>query len=417
MKILLLSNIFPPGFIGGYELGAYDVAQGLQSKGHRVKVMTSDYYLEGDEPDFNLDVERSLQCTTIGHELNVPDNILGHYYNFHNIRAIGYTIRRFRPDVILAFNISGLGPISIIQFLQSLRIPLLLYLMDNVFTGVHLDSKIHSAYERIFGPLTFSRSTAFVAMSRNVVAEVEATVNVPPLHEVTFVPGWVELDILERRELRYYRNDVTRFVFCSRVAPHKGTDVMLAAAHQLVRLGLSRFKIDVYGAGQVPQFMESVQSLGLANHIAYKGLLAKQEMLQKLASYDALLFPTWEREPFGFVVSEAASAGALPIMTAGIGASDWFLDGIDCLKISRNSESLCAAMRLIMSLPDEELVNMRCKAMHTGWTNFEFSRWLKVIEARCEQVGNEHLVRTDSAVRRSESAFLLLSSLLREAMR
>lgn len=415
MKVLILSNIFPPGFIGGYELGAYDVAKGLQLKGHRVKVMSSDYFLDNGEPDINLDVERSLQCTTWRHELISIDVFLGHYYNFHNIRAIGEAIRRFKPDVVLAFNLNGLGPISIIQFLQRLHVPLLLYLMDNVFSGIEFGSRLHGTYERIFGPFAFANSTRCVGMSRNVVTEVEKTVNTS-LREVDYVPGWVHLEILGKRELQYHRNGVTRFVFCSRIAPHKGTDVILSAAHELVRLGRSNFKIDVYGAGQVAQFMQQVQSLGLWQHVEYKGLLEKQEMLPALANYDALLFPTWEREPFGFVVSEAASAGAFPVMTAGIGASEWFLDGIDCLKISRSPASLRAAMSLIMSWSDEELVYARSKAMSTGWENFAFARWLTLIEDRCEQLAREHSKRSDAAVRRVESAFLLLSTLLRETV-
>lgn len=415
MRILILSNIFPPGFIGGYELGAYEVAKGLQQNGHRVRVMTSPYFLENGALEFELNVERTLQCATLEHEILPPDGFRRAYYNFHNIRVIGEALRKFKPDVVLAFNLHGLGAISIVQFLQRLRVPFLLYLMDNVFSDVETASRLHRAYESIFGRLEFANSTRCLGMSRNIVREVEQTVN-SPLGEVDYVPGWVHTEMLSGRELHYHRNGVTRFVFCSRVAPHKGTDVMLSAAQQLVRLGHSDFKIDVYGSGQVAQFMQSVQSLGLGHIVAYKGLLQKQEILPALANYDALLFPTWEREAFGFVASEAASAGALPIMTAGIGASEWFLDGIDCLKISRNPASLRAAMSLVMSWTDEELINVRKRAMNTGWENFEFSNWLKLIEARCKQLAQEYLRRSDTAVCRAESSFLLLSSLVRESL-
>lgn len=416
MKVLVLSNIFPPGFIGGYELGAYEVAKGLQSKGHRVEVLTSDYFLDNGEPGFNLSVVRSLRCTSLSHELVPPDQFLGAYYNFHNIRAISDAIRRFKPDLVLAFNLHGLGAISIIQFLQRLQVPLVLYLMDNIFAGVDHGSALHTTYERIFGRLQLSASTRVVAMSRNVASEVESTLRTD-LGDIDFVPGWVQLETLGSRELRYRRNGVTKFVFCSRVAPHKGTDVMLSAAHQLVSQGHTDFTIDVYGAGQVAQFMQSVQSLGLSRHVEYKGLLSKEEMLPALAHYDALLFPTWEREAFGFVASEAAATGALPVITAGIGASEWFLDGIDSLKISRNPTSLRAAMCQIMSWTDDELLSVRIAAMNAGWENFEFAAWLNLIEERCRQLAGGWKRRADASVLRAESAFLLLSSLLRESMR
>ena len=49
MRILLINNIFPPGFLGGYELGALDVARGLQKCGHEVLVLTSDYFPDDEK--------------------------------------------------------------------------------------------------------------------------------------------------------------------------------------------------------------------------------------------------------------------------------------------------------------------------------------------------------------------------------
>lgn len=416
MKILVLSNLFPPGFIGGYELGAYDVAKGLQAKGHHVKVLTSDYFQDDGTTGIDLDVERSLQCVSLAHELFSPDPFIFHYYNFHNIRVIGYAIRRFRPDVVLAFNLHGLGAITIIQFLQRLQVPLVLYLMDNILSGIDHSSSLHSTYERVFGRFHLSASTRVVAMSRNVESEVKLAM-MTTFEDVDFIPGWVQLEALGKRELKYRRKGTTRFVFCSRVAPHKGTDIMLSAAHQLVQQGHLDFMIDVYGAGQVAQFMQNVQSLGLDRHVEYKGVLPKQAMLPTLTQYDALLFPTWEREPFGFVASEAAAAGALPVVTVGTGASEWFLDGIDSLKISRNADSLRAAMSQIIFWTDEQLLGVRTAAMNAGWDNFEFSAWLKLIEDRCAQLAEQWKGQTDATVRRVESAFLLLSTLLKESSR
>ena len=63
MRILLISNIFPPGFIGGYELGALDVARGLQKCGHEVLVLTSDYFPDDENQMLDVPTERVLQCT------------------------------------------------------------------------------------------------------------------------------------------------------------------------------------------------------------------------------------------------------------------------------------------------------------------------------------------------------------------
>ena len=41
MKILVLSNLYPPDFIGGYELGCRQVSDALRGRGHEVLVLTS----------------------------------------------------------------------------------------------------------------------------------------------------------------------------------------------------------------------------------------------------------------------------------------------------------------------------------------------------------------------------------------
>jgi glycogen synthase len=47
MRVLVLSNFYPPHFIGGYELGCRDVVEGLKARGHDVRVLTSTYKSAG----------------------------------------------------------------------------------------------------------------------------------------------------------------------------------------------------------------------------------------------------------------------------------------------------------------------------------------------------------------------------------
>ncbi|HYP38941.1 MAG TPA: glycogen/starch synthase, partial [Chloroflexia bacterium] len=43
MKILFVSNLYPPIAIGGYEQVCYDVAQALKARGHSIHILTSRY--------------------------------------------------------------------------------------------------------------------------------------------------------------------------------------------------------------------------------------------------------------------------------------------------------------------------------------------------------------------------------------
>ena len=48
MKILLISNLYPPNAIGGYERLCAMIAEALASRGHAVQVLTSGP--RGDRP-------------------------------------------------------------------------------------------------------------------------------------------------------------------------------------------------------------------------------------------------------------------------------------------------------------------------------------------------------------------------------
>ena len=50
MKILVITNLYPPHFVGGYELGCRDVVEQLRRRGHTVWVSEDDFvngHMEG----------------------------------------------------------------------------------------------------------------------------------------------------------------------------------------------------------------------------------------------------------------------------------------------------------------------------------------------------------------------------------
>jgi glycogen synthase len=419
MNLLIISNVFPPGFVGGYELGALECAQGLLAAGHKIGVITSDYFQDDAGELDDLNIERSLECHYVSHRLNSdPADIAvaeGFYANYANIRKIGSAIRRFDPDVVLLWNLMGLGTLGIIEFLQATGVPVVLVLMDNIFAKVDRNSAVFDKYAAVFGQPRFGAATKVVAISRNVMNEVTETLGFTPA-DVSYVPAWVHASYTVAEPAHRAEGAAVRFVVCSRVAPHKGVDIIADAAEELIRRGESAFSIDVYGAGQVAPFLQRVQSKGLAGTIRYRGCKSKAGMLALFPEYDALLFPTWAREPFGFNVTEAAGAGCFPIMTAGIGASEWFVDNVDCMKVARTAQEVAAAMHRTMHMQAEERRQMRAAALQTAKRYLTFDRWLTVIERVCEEMRSRKDPTALNQSRSTQSAFLFLSQLWRETL-
>src|SRR5215212_3273863 len=58
LRVVVVTNYYPPYFIGGYELGCRDVVEALKSRGHQVRVLTSTYGV--NRPEHSGDVYRWL---------------------------------------------------------------------------------------------------------------------------------------------------------------------------------------------------------------------------------------------------------------------------------------------------------------------------------------------------------------------
>lgn len=383
MKMLFISNVFPPGFIGGYELGAFDIANEMSRRGHEIHVLTSDYFIDDQAQITQFTVDRSLNCNALSHDLPMhgrPLKLKG-LFDWSNIRRIDATISKFQPDMVVAFNLAGVGVGGIANYLRDCGVPIVFYIMDNIFGEIEPDSRESLEFKRVFGSFSVGDKGKIVAMSRNVMRQVEPFLTASS-KDKCFIPGWID-ETKVPAEVRESAGPTARFVFCSRVAPHKGINIVLDACAALRAAGETRFLVDVYGSGEVVNFKQRVKALDLEDLVSYRGSLPKDQMLDAFGDYDALLFPTWEREPYGFVVSEAAAAGCIPIMTDGIGASEWFIDGEDSLKIKRSTPSLILAMREIIGASPQERTKRRQTAMTSAKRNLSAQRWMAVFEQLC----------------------------------
>lgn len=112
----------------------------------------------------------------------------------------------------------------------------------------------------------------------------------------------------------------TKFVFLSRILPEKGIEQIFDCIRRLNEDGISdRFEVSFYGMidDYYKSFMKNIERFP---NVEYKGLLdlTKEEGYKELATYDALLFPTYyEGEGFPGVFIDAFIS-ALPVI-----ASDW----------------------------------------------------------------------------------------------
>jgi len=149
-----------------------------------------------------------------------------------------------------------------------------------------------------------------------------------------------------------------RFVFLSRITEDKGCNYIIQAAKLLNERGLeSKFVVDFYGGLNKQYKLHFLAELESLPNVEYKGflkLLDNDENYDILASYDAMLFPTFHcGEGFAGIFIDAFMAG-LPVI-----ATDWSLNGeiisdgeTGIIVANRNAEKLADAMERVILSPD-----------------------------------------------------------------
>jgi glycosyltransferase involved in cell wall biosynthesis len=113
MKILIVSNLYPPHYVGGYELRCSQIAAFLAREGHDVRVLTSSFRLPdtdagiGDVVD-GVRVERSLHHHELSPPLSRPTLLTGARRQLQDIRRFQQQLDEFAPDLVNWWSLGGL---------------------------------------------------------------------------------------------------------------------------------------------------------------------------------------------------------------------------------------------------------------------------------------------------------------------
>lgn len=351
MRILFLTNLFPPHVLGGYEIACRDAAVSLRERGHEVEVLASHAPVDtrSDPPwlhrQFALRAFSPIQPHT--GELRDEHNFGSGCSQYANTAAVLQNIRSFQPDLVCVWNLYGVGGLAMLDLLEQLRIPWVFHLGDNVpnFLVHGIPRMVAELFLR--RDLSVFSAVTATAISQHVVEEIEDTLGIRFECPPTIIPGWVDTRQLGQRQT-YMPDGRLRMISIGSLGKHKGTDIVIDACQDLVSGGLSEFEVDVFGFGTTGPWVSRAASQGVSGHINFRGPRTHAEIMALLPNYDVLLFPTWPREAYGAVSIEAAACGVVPIMTRNAGSAERLVDGVHALKIDRSSASLAAAIARVL---------------------------------------------------------------------
>jgi len=374
LRILVISNVFPPHYIGGYELGCAEVVNELERRGHAVRVLTSTYGLNSAATD-----EGACRWLTTDASVSVEERGRTTYLlqkEIANLRAFDRAAAQFQPHLVYAWNMAHVS-ISVLARARRRGYPVVLFVSDEWLAKWESD-------------LWHRRAQACRAgWKRAVLSGARALGLVEPrieldLSHVQFASEHLKVAAMERGKpvagarvihwgidlrnfpFRSARRMPRRLLYVGQVVPHKGAHIPIQALKHLREAGVESVSLTVAGGSIIPSYVESlhtlVRELGLEGHVAFMGSLPREAIRELYAAHDILIFPSVWDEPFSITMLEAMASGLGLVTTLTGGTEEILRDEVNALTFPKEDASACARQILRLVLDAELLERIRLAA-------------------------------------------------------
>ncbi|MBN1558251.1 MAG: glycosyltransferase family 4 protein [Lentisphaerae bacterium] len=366
MRILAVSNTYPPEVIGGAERLTAALCASLAARGHTVAVLTA-----GPPPCGNgvRETQRGAGITRVwpGGRLFPPAGagpgarlrvqLRAHALDLWNPRAAG-ALRRLaqtaRPDVVHTHNLYGFSP-AVWSAARRLGLPVvhtahdawLLHPRHNLlyapFPPGFADGPLRRLYARLYAPRT--RAVDILCTPSESHLRLHLALGCRPRAGGVCIPHGLPPDTAPAPE-RPPGRPVT-FLYLGRLDAHKGLGVLDAAFRRLD--GAPPLRLEIAGEG--PRRAAAERLAARDPRVACRGFVdgpARDALLQRA---DVLLYPSLCLESFGLAVLEAMAAGCTAVVSAAGGQAERIADGRTGLTVPPGDPAALAER--IASLADD----------------------------------------------------------------
>jgi glycogen(starch) synthase len=360
MRILVLSNLYPPNVIGGYERLCFDVTQGLAQAGHDMVVLTSRY--GGKTADYpGQRVLREWDLLT-GPDIYTPfagtpeDRAA---INANNDSTLRQVLTDTKPDVVFAWNLFFLDS-SLLNALEHCGTRTVVMLTDNwllvmrnplfvhhffgdvvhgdkpmpgpmpppVLPPPRLRHRARSLLRRLAGRAPPPRKNLEAIFGSAFMRDFYAAGGShfgrhKIVHTGVHQTSYATLAAPDRARL--VQPGTLRLLFAGRLVDLKGAHTAIAALPLLDRgaCGVSRITLTVLGDAQdnayMSTLMAAIASSGRMDDIEIRPSVAEDALPTLFNEHDIYLFPSLY-EPFSLTLIHALALG-IPTIASDVGGN------------------------------------------------------------------------------------------------
>ena len=385
MRVLFLTNFYPPYEIGGQEHSCKQVVEGLRSRGHETLVLTS-MHGTGNAP-----VEADGICRWLYLEMDLTP--LKNSITFFterkarertNLQRLQSLLERFDPHVVFIWGMWNV-PRSVPLMAENSPPAQVLYRFaeywptlpsqyemywrspGNGFAGRALKAVLgRVALGMLAGEpqrqtLKFENAYCVSEATRDVLVEK----GIPVAHAPIIHTGLDAGPYLTGRETdRGTAGGALRLLYAGRLTANKGIATAIRALGRLSKADPSAgITLTIAGSGSsayIDELKALARELGVYDRLHFAGLIPQPEMPAFLQKYDVLLVPSVWQEPFARAVLEGMAAGMVVIASRIGGAREIIIDGENGFLFSPGNDEELA--RLIAGLTADPSARSRLAA-------------------------------------------------------
>lgn len=414
MRVLFLSNFYPPYDIGGYEQWCQEVAVRLIERGHEVSVLTSRYGLQPGAKTDEPNITRSLYLQA-DNDYYQPMAFFFQrpYQEQANIRALRQKIEAFCPDIIMVWGMWNLS-LNLPHYAEQWLPGRVAYFISNYWP---MDTDLHTAYwqlstrrpllEAVKRPL---RALALAKLRREgyppqlrleqavccseYVRHTLVKAGKIPSQAGVLLGGTDPEPFLKHSRLNGNCPDEhqapLQLLYFGRLIHDKGVHTAIEAVGHLKQRGLvDGIKLTVLGSGHPDyeaQLRQRVIELDINRWVQFVPQVPREQVPEWLGRFDIFLFTSIWPEPMARSVMEAMAAGLLVIGTEVGGQVEMLKHGQNALTFqAEDAEALTAHLARVADDPSFRIQLARA-GQQLVLERFTLKRMVDEIEQYLEDV-------------------------------
>lgn len=353
MRTLVITNRYPPHHAGGYEIACHAVTERLHKQSHDVKVLTSNYGLNGTT-NVEGNVHRLLHRPQDSPKLQELAR-----WELADNGTLRQLVNKWQPDVIYAWCMLQLFP-SLYLTLHELSVPLVFNIQD-LWLPTHLDegdrqrkawlksgsnpakalakTAIRSAYKRRdatwLRPVTIANLDLSHVIFCSSFRQKQHVASGLPLGDSRVIYNGIDLS--EFKGTPSSNGNVhLRMLFVGRLVQEKGAHTVIEAVAKLIQSGFRNFTLSIAGVPAYPlEYSESLRQIVEQNvlhqHVRFLGQVPNHDLPDVYRQHDVLVFPSICDEGLPVTLLEAMACGITVIGTTTGGSIEILSDGANSL--------------------------------------------------------------------------------------